>query len=68
MHHTAKKHEMLSPGGDVVSIINMAEYCSDKDLDKHLMCRVSSGQRNSHKGWKRHVKSKPDYFSVVMKA
>jgi len=48
---TQKTHRFTSPSGDVISFVNLSEFCKVNDLDRVNMSRVSNGHRKSHKGW-----------------
>lgn len=48
---TQKKHSFTSPSGDVISFVNLNEFCLANNLDRINMSRVSNGHRKSHKGW-----------------
>lgn len=48
---TQKKHSFTSPSGDVISFVNLNEFCLVNNLDRINMSRVSNGHRKSHKGW-----------------
>lgn len=48
----AKEWEFISPTGDAVKIYNLGDFCLKNNLDRGHMCKVNSGKRRSHKGWK----------------
>lgn len=48
---TQKKHTFTSPSGDIISFVNLSEFCLANELDRVNMSRVSNGHRKSHKGW-----------------
>jgi group I intron endonuclease len=54
--HNAKSYEqlnLLSPTGAVVTAIEcLTEFCKEHNLQPANLCRVLSGHRKSHKGWR----------------
>lgn len=48
----AKTWKVLSPTGEVMTIVNMRTFCLDNDLHPSAMSRVLNGQQSHHKGWK----------------
>ena len=43
---------VISPQGDKQVINNLNRFCRENSLTQGLMHKVSSGERNHHKGWK----------------
>lgn len=50
-----KAHKFISPKGDVIEIVNLAEFCRSNNLDKSTMYSVKAGRITNHKGWTRYV-------------
>lgn len=44
--------QIFPPGGDVVTVKNLKEYCSLNSLDNRKMGLVAQGKRNHHKGFR----------------
>ena len=47
----AKHYIFTAPGGETVSIYNLAEFCRDKGLSAGVMSKVVNGKANHHKQW-----------------
>lgn len=44
--------KLLSPEGEVVTIKNITEFCRGTSIDQSALCKLSNGERLSHKGWR----------------
>lgn len=53
VHAHAKNYKLISPGGDLVEVYNLKEFCRENNLLQSKMSMVSLGLRNNHKGWKK---------------
>ena len=47
-----KTYLFISPSGEYVTIVNMAQFCRENGLDDHGMRGVSRGEHSHHRGWK----------------
>ena len=50
----AKKCIFISPGGEIISVFNIAKFCRNNNLIGSCMCRLANGSLLSHKGWRRY--------------
>lgn len=50
----AKCFAFMSPSGDVVRLRNLKAFCRQNGLEPANMRRVNSGERQTHKGWRRY--------------
>lgn len=48
----SKVYRMISPGGEVINIFNMTDFCNGIGLDPSTMVKVANGKRKQYKGWK----------------
>lgn len=51
-HQNAKEYIVESPIGEKFKIKGIVDFCRKNNLQAQLMCKVSKGLRNHHKGWK----------------
>ena len=51
----AKEYKMMSPNGDVVSILNLSDFCADNGIDCSNALKVIKGKVKSCKGWTRAI-------------
>jgi hypothetical protein len=47
----AKEYKFTSPNKDDICVYNLRKFCREQGLHYNTMIEVSSGSRNSHKGW-----------------
>jgi len=54
----SKTWTFIDPNGELVSILNLREFCLKNSLHPSAMSRVAHGKQTTHKGWKavRHVR------------
>lgn len=53
-HACAGHYTFINPVGEVVVIYNLNRFCRENNLSTPNMCKVISGIRNHHKGWKKY--------------
>jgi hypothetical protein len=46
-----KLYKFRDPDGNYVEVLNLTQFCSDKDLIRELMGKVYNGKRKRHKSW-----------------
>lgn len=49
----AKTYKLVSPDGELVIVTNMERFCRERSMHSSLINKVLSGERLSHKGWRR---------------
>lgn len=52
LNNRTKGWLITTPAGDLVTVINLAEYCREHNIDNATMCGVSKGTRDHHKGYR----------------
>ena len=48
----SRNYLITYPNGNVEYTKNLAEFCRNHNLLRSLMCKVASGERNHHNGFK----------------
>lgn len=48
----SKHYHLISPTGEAVHVVNMAEFCRQNDLDKRNLQALVAGRGKSHRGWR----------------
>lgn len=46
-----KLYKFYDPDGNYVEVLNLTQFCEDKDLIRELLGKVYNGHRPHHKGW-----------------
>lgn len=50
---TERTYTLVDPGGQLVTIVNMAAFCREHGLSRFKMSEVVHGRRAAYRGWRR---------------